>query len=127
MNKSIPGVNNEALGILMNYKYPGNIRELANIMERAVILTGHDTTITPNALPKEVIKGAYITRKPEYLLPPEGISLEEVEESFIRQALEMANGNQTNAAKLLGISRHTLLYRMDKFKLKKTQNQDSYD
>lgn len=124
MNKGDLVISDEALKILIGYQFPGNIRELANIIERAVILTS-DGEILPNALPKEVIKGGYNPKKPVYLLPPGGISLEEVEEGFIRQALEVANGNQTQAAKLLGISRHTLIYRMDKFKLK-NNDQESF-
>lgn len=117
MNKSTLSISDDALNLLTNYHFPGNIRELANIIERAIILTSSGQ-ILPNALPKDVIKGAYNPKKPAFLLPPEGISLEEVEENFIRQALEAANGNQTHAAKLLGISRHTLIYRMEKFKMK---------
>lgn len=117
MNKSTLSISDDALNLLTNYHFPGNIRELANIIERAIILTSSGQ-ILPNALPKDVIKGAYNPKKPAFLLPPEGISLEEVEENFIRQALEAANGNQTQAAKLLGISRHTLIYRMEKFKMK---------
>lgn len=55
-------------------------------------------------------------RKDTFILPEEGISLEEIEESFVRQALENSRGNQTQAAKLLRISRHTLIYRMEKYK-----------
>lgn len=114
MNKVVPGIEEEALNILIQYEFPGNIRELENIVERAVILA-HDS-ISVSSLPKEVIRGAY-GKKIDFILPRGGISLDDVEQSFIRQALEYAQGNQTQAAKLLGISRHALIYRMEKFHL----------
>ena len=115
MNKGSVKIERDALEILFQYDFPGNIRELENIIERAVILA-LDGKVTASVLPKEVVKGAY-SRKDTFVLPPDGISLEEVEESFVRQALEIANNNQTQAAKLLGISRHALIYRMEKFKI----------
>ncbi|MFZ5987799.1 MAG: sigma-54-dependent transcriptional regulator [Bacillota bacterium] len=115
MNKGPIKVDEDVLDILTHYDYPGNIRELENIIERLVILAP-DGRITASVLPKEVLKGAY-SKKDIFLLPPEGISLEEVEESLVRQALDMSKGNQTQAAKLLGISRHALIYRMEKYKI----------
>jgi two-component system, NtrC family, response regulator AtoC len=115
MNKGPVVIENDAIKILTHYDFPGNIRELENIIERLVILSV-DGKITASILPKEVVKGAY-SKKDIFILPPEGISLEEVEESLVRQALDMAKGNQTQAAKLLGISRHALIYRMEKLKL----------
>ena len=115
MNKGLVRIDEDAMEILLQYDFPGNIRELENIIERLVILA-LDGKVTAAVLPKEVIKGAY-SRKDTFVLPPDGISLEEVEESFVRQAFEMAKGNQTHAAKLLGISRHALIYRMEKFKI----------
>lgn len=115
MNKGLVKIAEDALAILMQYNYPGNIRELENIIERLVILA-LDGEITVPILPKEVIKGAY-SKKDDFILPDEGISLEVVEESFVRQAIEMAKGNQTHAAKLLGISRHALIYRIEKYKI----------
>lgn len=115
MNKGQILIEEDALEILMHYEYPGNIRELENIIERSVILSNNGK-ITLSILPKDVIKGAY-SKKADFILPSEGISLEAVEESFVRQAIEMAKGNQTHAAKLLGISRHALIYRIEKYKI----------
>jgi DNA-binding NtrC family response regulator len=107
----------DTMELLKNYDYPGNIRELENLIERLIILSANGV-IEPSLLPKEILKNAFSSRKEIFLLPPEGINLEEVEESFVRQALELARGNQTHAAKLLGLSRHALIYRLDKYNLK---------
>ncbi len=117
LNKGDMAIDKEALEILNNYEYPGNIRELENIIERSMILSP-DIRISPTNLPKEVVKGSYASKSNGFIIPEGGISLEEVEESFVRQALEISKGNQTQAANLLGISRHALIYRMEKFKLK---------
>ena len=74
--------------------------------------------IGPSLLSKEIVKGAYANKKDIFLLTNAGINLEQVEESFVKQALELSKGNQTHAAKLLGLSRYALIYRMNKFKLK---------
>jgi DNA-binding NtrC family response regulator len=114
-NKHVSKISHIALQLLMRYPWPGNIRELENIIERAVILCWGET-ITPEVLPKEII-GVNEDRH-TFDLPEEGIDLEEVEKHLIEQAIEKSKGNQTLAAKLLGISRQTLIYRMNKFKIK---------
>jgi DNA-binding NtrC family response regulator len=102
----------DALQQLSAYQWPGNIRELQNIVERSVILrsapliTGADLRLT------ESVSGA--GGFPQ--IPPGGISLEEVEKDLIRQALEMAGGNRSEAARLLHIPRHVLIYRLSKYK-----------
>lgn len=115
MNKGPAIMDRDVLDILTQYEFPGNIRELENIIERLVILAS-DGKINATILPKEVVRGAY-SKKDVFILPQEGISLEEVEESLVRQSLDLSKGNQTQAAKLLGISRHALIYRIEKFKL----------
>lgn len=117
INKEPIHMDSDTMEILMAYDFPGNIRELENLIERLVILStnGH---ISVSMLPKELVKGAFSIKKDLFLLPEEGINLEELDESLVRQAFERAKGNQTHAAKLLGISRHSLIYRIDKYKLK---------
>ncbi|MCX7922274.1 MAG: sigma-54 dependent transcriptional regulator [Clostridia bacterium] len=116
MNKDKITIEEETFRLLEKYIFPGNIRELENVIERMVILSA-DGRITASMLPKEIVKGAYSDKKDTFVLPDSGISLEAVEESLVRQAIEKCKGNQTKAAKLLGISRHALIYRMEKYKL----------
>ena len=99
----------------MGYNWPGNVRELRNVIERAMILGDADTLLMEH-LPLEILGQASKQGKPieGIRIPPEGISLEKVEEALVRQAVKMTNGNQTKAAKLLDISRDALRYRMQK-------------
>jgi len=114
--KKIVGLSAEAHRVLASYHWPGNVRELRNVLERAFILCEGEN-IEPEHLPPELIAspsspqpGAF-----PFKLPPQGIPLETVERDLIRQALEICEGNQIRAAKLLGISRDVLRYRMKKF------------
>ncbi len=103
----------KALQLLQNYEWPGNVRELRNVCERlSILLAGR--TIEPENLPAEVTAGKH-HKKAQVLLPPSGLSLEEVEIDLIRQALTRTQGNRSRSARLLGISRDTLLYRMNKY------------
>lgn len=94
-----------AVSTLKKYHWPGNIRELANVIERAIILAGDQNVITAETLsflkPAQPSSGA----SNGFKLPPEGIMLEEVEKDWVRQALELSGDNQTLAAKLLGLTR----------------------
>lgn len=104
----------ESMELLCKYNWPGNIRELQNVVERAAIIC-HGNEIAPEDLPRElqVISGksdaGTVVR-----FPDEGISLEGLEKELIIKALEKSNGNQTRAAQLLGITRSALLYRIQK-------------
>jgi DNA-binding NtrC family response regulator len=105
--------------LLRRYPWPGNVRELRNMIERILILeTGE--VIEADDLPPEIITYIGSERKPSFSgeFPSAGLSLEEVEKELIQKALVMADGNQTRAAELLGISRDTLRYRLQKFGLK---------
>jgi two-component system NtrC family response regulator len=96
-----------------NYRWPGNIRELENVIERLVVLTPGNE-ITASHLP------AFLRREHPSIdalnieLPSQGVSLEAIEKELILKALEKFKGNQTHAAKYLDISRKTLIYRMEK-------------
>ena len=100
------------------YTWPGNVRELENIIERIVVLARGDE-ITLNDLPDFLRRERPAVEALHLDLPPEGISLESVEKELIMRALEKFSGNQTHAAQYLDISRKTLIYRMEKFGLRK--------
>ncbi len=117
-HKSVQKISKGVEDFLRNYNWPGNVRELKNVIERAMILVEGDTLLMEH-LPIEILgqaskQGGVIEG---IRIPPEGISMEKVEEALVRQALKMTNGNQTKAAKLLDISRDALRYRMQKFGL----------
>ena len=111
-NLPMAKISKQALHRLVHYPWPGNVRELRNVCERLCILMAGQT-IEEHNLPPEIIVGVPSQRS-DFALPEEGINLEEVEIELIRQALARTGGNRTRAAKLLGISRDTLLYRMQK-------------
>ncbi|MGZ5481531.1 MAG: helix-turn-helix domain-containing protein, partial [Pyrinomonadaceae bacterium] len=94
-----------------------NVRELRNVIERAMILEDGDE-ITPKYLPRglavESRTGSATLPSDQMRLPADGVSLEDVEMSLVRQALARSGGNQTKAAELLHISRDQLRYRMKK-------------
>ena len=95
----------------MEYDWPGNIRELFNVLERAAIIA--ETAITAADLPAE-IKGEKLNTN-FYDIPDEGIVLDEVEKKFILSALAKSAGNKTKAAELLGITRRRLYSLMERF------------
>jgi transcriptional regulator with PAS, ATPase and Fis domain len=118
-----PKFSKTALRALKNNKWMGNIRELRNLCERLSILYS-DKIIDLEDLPPEYQitdippKAAQIYIDEEnFLLPSEGIQLDSLEVSLIKQALNRTQGNRTKSAKLLGISRDTLIYRMQKYGL----------
>lgn len=116
--KYLKGLSKETEKCFLEYHWPGNVRELKNVIERAMILESEDY-ILPEHLPPEVTTGegalSLNVNGIDIKIPPGGIDLEEVEKEFIRQALDMAKGNQTKGAKLLNLTRDTLRYRMQKF------------
>ena len=112
-HKDFRGISDDALRSLMSYSWPGNVRELKNLLERILILEKGNTILLEH-LPPEILEPHVNSVQPRYRLTPAGINLEQVEKDFVRQALQLAQGNQTRAAQLLGISRDALRYRMHK-------------
>lgn len=105
--------------ILVSSKWEGNVRELKNCIERAVILCKGDM-ITEEHLPSSLVKEAVSSndnnkKMMDINLPPEGISLDELEKHLVLQALKKSKNNKTKAAKLLGLSRGTFRYRLEKY------------
>lgn len=120
--KDITGLTAAALSRLASYHWPGNIRELKNLIERAMILED-GPEIGAEALPIDITNApapSFDVELPELSIPVTGTSLERVEEELIRQALSRTGGNQTRAAKLLDISRDALRYKMKKFQLQES-------
>jgi DNA-binding NtrC family response regulator len=108
----------EAMQALVEYQWPGNVRELENTIERVVILS-HGDLIELDDLPAEVRAGVSVCDAGSrcFVLPEDGIDLEEVELDFVKQALDRAGSNVPKAAKLLGLTTKTLEARMHRFGL----------
>ncbi len=105
-----PGVIDQ----LTRYDWPGNVRELENVVERLVIIS-QAAVIGTDGLPVFKTSSKEVEVSGAFVLPPEGVSLEELEKSFLQQAMEQTGGNQSQAAKRLGLSRHAFLYRLEKY------------
>lgn len=122
LRRKITGLSPEVAAVFRKYNWPGNVRELRNVIERALILEDSEL-ITREYLPRgltgePVLSGGTAGGEGmtgvQFVLPGPGISLDDVEMSFVRQAIERSEGNQTRAAELLGISRDQLRYRLKK-------------
>jgi transcriptional regulator with PAS, ATPase and Fis domain len=127
LRKRVRGLMPDVDEIFRHYSWPGNVRELRNVIERVMILEDSDL-ITADWLPRGLIRDERTVfstpvaavsppvevANPSFQLPDEGIDLEHVELSLVRQAMERSAGNQTRAAELLGVSRDQLRYRLKK-------------
>jgi len=112
--KGLRDVSRDALEILANYEWPGNVRQLESVIERAVLLS-EGPVIQPADLPAAVRAPLSAPRGQLGLeIPETGIDLEQLERSLILKALEKTEGNVSRAARLLGLSRRTLQYRLEK-------------
>ena len=101
----IEGIRKDALELLLEYPWPGNVRQIENVIERAVILRKAGL-IQPRDLPEEIASRT---------APPSAKSLEETEREYILQLLRECNGNQTQVSRILGINRRTLYRKLRKY------------
>lgn len=109
-------IGNRILHRLEAYPWPGNVRELENTIERLIVFS-QDNTARPADLPEEMLQPEIAVGKAVLQIPPEGVSLAEVDKQLIVTALERNQWNQTRAAEFLRISRNVLIYRMQKYRL----------
>lgn len=120
--RRVRGVDGDAMELLSRYSWPGNVRELRNVLERVIILGTEDEVLHASDLPPEIRYARGGNAKSvggcPFVLPEGGVNLEEVDRGLLLQALNRTGGNQSAAARLLGISRYALRYRMEKHELK---------
>jgi len=125
MGKAPISLGKEVEKIFMLHKWEGNVRELQNVIERAVILC-KGNVITSEHLPVSIVRSSYIIEKErhnpivtflQFDIPPNGLSLDALEKQLVTQALEKSKNNKTKAAKLLGLTRGTFRYRLQKYGL----------
>ena len=117
-NKKVTGLTPSAESVLLSHSWPGNVRELKNVIERAMLFTEKDRLadgdlkITFNEDKSEDIKSSNC-----FCLTPAGIDWEKHEKDMLSQALQLTDRNQSKAARLLGMSRDTFIYRLKKYEL----------
>jgi DNA-binding NtrC family response regulator len=114
--KSVKGASASAMKVLLSYGWPGNIRELRNAIERAMLLTNGEWLEPADFL---LVTPAATGSDGGFQLPAQGVNLEALEHSLVIQALERCGGNQTRAATLLGMNRDQIRYRIEKYGLHK--------
>jgi DNA-binding NtrC family response regulator len=117
-SRLVRGLTPETRKMMLDYSWPGNVRQLESAIERAILLCEGDL-ITVEDLPLEVRQESRPQAEGAFKLPPEGISFEDVERDLITQAMEQSDYNITKAAKLLGLTFRTLQYRLEKFGIKR--------
>jgi len=119
LRKQVRGIDPAAAERMKHYAWPGNVRELRNAIERAVLLTDGER-ISLSDLPSEIRhpKGSPDGGSGGLRLPPGGLVLEDLERDMVIEALTRSRGNRTRAARLLGMNRDQIRYRIEKFDLR---------
>ena len=125
-SRLITGLTPETKKLMVDYSWPGNVRQLESAIERALLLAENDK-ITLEDLPTEVRHEVMPAAEGAFKLPAEGINFEDVERNLITQAMEQTDYNITKAAKLLGLTFRTLQYRLEKFGIKKPDGDSDGD
>jgi two-component system response regulator HydG len=113
--KPLRGITGKTLDLLVRYDWPGNIRELENVVERAVILS-RDEVLVPADLPPQIRMLSPEEGKDPFAIPA-GMSLEEMERAMIVKTLDETGGNRTRASEILGINRRTLQNKLKQYGL----------
>jgi DNA-binding NtrC family response regulator len=117
---AVEGISRPALKLLMNYAWPGNVRQLESVIERSVLMA-ESNYIEPEDLSAEVTLTSALAGGIPFELPPEGIDFEELEKGIIIKAMERGDWVIGKAAPLLGMSYKTLQYRLDKFGIERPE------
>jgi DNA-binding NtrC family response regulator len=125
-SRLITGLTAETRKLMLDYSWPGNVRQLESAIERAILLAEGDK-ITLEDLPTEVRQEVGPASEGTFKLPAEGINFEDVERNLITQAMEQTDYNITKAAKLLGLTFRTLQYRLEKFGIKRADGDELTD
>jgi DNA-binding NtrC family response regulator len=107
----------------MGYHWPGNARELENVIERSLVLCS-GTRLEAADIRMDIAPRAARQSNQEPLFLPEGMALEEYEQAIIREALRRAEGNKSQAARLLGLTRNALRYRLSQMGLENAKDAD---
>jgi transcriptional regulator with PAS, ATPase and Fis domain len=116
--KELLGFTDRAIALLLNYPFPGNVRELQNAVERSATLA-EGAYIRPHDLPPEISEGGFpLLTEGKVETFPDDLTLEELERRYIQRVLDKLGGNMTQAAKSLGISRSTLWRKVNKYGLR---------
>ena len=102
---------------MQQYDWPGNVRELENIVQRMIVLAS-SSELGFSDIPESILHRNKNEISKQFFIPDEGIALSEMERQVIEQTLQRTKGNQSEAARILKIPRHVLLYRLKKFGLK---------
>jgi len=126
MGKNIRKMSSYAMDILNNYAFPGNVRELENIVERSVALETSNIVLPESLALSSLRERGNERRKRRTDLGPDGIQLDEVmleiERDYLAQALEIARGSKQRAAELLGVNLRSLRYRLEKQSISEKDN-----
>ncbi len=120
---TVKGIAKPALKLIMDYSWPGNVRQLESVIERGALMAESDL-IQPEDLPAEITEGLSRAGWVPFELPPEGIQFEELERNLIIKAMERVDWVIAKAAPLLGMSYKTLQYRLEKFGIEKPGLED---
>jgi transcriptional regulator with PAS, ATPase and Fis domain len=116
LGSSVEQISPAAMDRLVAYSWPGNVRELENTIERSMVLAGGNL-LEPDDIRIENIRQPAAAITQQQALLPEGVTLEQWEQNMIREAMRRANGNKSQAARILGLTRNALRYRLSQMGL----------